>query len=193
MNLSTDCSLVELEADADLSSFSCDNDDLDDFLHNDAKDYFKQLLGKTYLFRKDDTQDIVGFFTVSNASLNLRELSKGKKKQVDKNIPFQKRRRSYPSVLIGRLGVSIDFQGNSIGKQMLDFIKAWFRYNNKTGCRFIIVDAYNEEPVLRFYIKNEFIFLQPEEDELQQLREERGEESELITRHMIFDLARLGD
>jgi len=193
LNLSTDCFLAQLEADTDLSSFSCSHHDLDDFLHNDAKDYSKQLLGKTYLFRKDDTQEIVGFFTVSNASLNLKELSSGKKKKVDGEIPFQKRRRSYPSVLLGRLGVSSNFQGNSIGKQILDFIKIWFRYNNKTGCRFIIVDAYNEEYVLKFYQKNDFTFLQPIEDEIQQLVEERGPSAELKTRHMIFDLARLED
>ena len=176
-----------------MSSFSCSHADLDDFLHNDAKNYSKELLGKTYLFIKDDTQEIVGFFTVSNASLNLRELSRSKKKKVDGDIPHPKRRVSYPSVLLGRLGVSSHFQGNSVGKQILDFIKAWFRYNNKTGCRFIIVDAYNEEPVLKFYQRNEFTFLQPEEDELQQLIEERGEGTKLITRHMIFDLARLED
>ena len=73
----------------------------------------------------------------------------------------------------------------------MDFIKGWFRYDNKTGCRFIIVDAYNEEPVIKFYQRNDFSFLQPEEDELTQLHEERGEEAELKTRHMLFDLGRL--
>lgn len=193
MKLSTDCSLVQLEAETDLSSFSCSHDDLDDFLHNDAQNYTKELLGKTYLFRKDDTDEIVGFFTVSNASLNLRALSRGKKKKVDKSIPYPKRRVSYPSVLLGRLGVSSNFQGNSIGKQIIDFIKAWFRYNNKTGCRFIIVDAYNEEAVLRFYERNDFGFLQPIEEEMKQLIEERGEDAELKTRHMLFDLAKLED
>jgi GNAT superfamily N-acetyltransferase len=193
LNLSTDCSLVQLEANTDLSSFTCSHEDLDDFLYNDAKNYSKHLLGKTYLFRKDDTQEIVGFFTVSNASLNLRSLDRGKKKKVDSGIPHPKRRMSYPSVLLGRLGVSLEFQGNSVGQQILDFIKAWFRYNNKTGCRFIIVDAYNEESVLRFYERNGFTFLQPVEDETQQLIEERGEGAELKTRHMIFDLVRLKD
>jgi GNAT superfamily N-acetyltransferase len=193
LKLSTDCSLVQLTAETDLSSFTCSHADLDDFLKNDAKDYDKQLLGKTYIFQKDDSKEIVGFFTVSNASLHLKELSRGKKKKVDGEIPFQKRRTSYPSVLLGRLGVSSNFQGKSIGKQILDFIKVWFRYNNKTGCRFIIVDAYNEQPVLNFYQKNDFTFLQPEEDEIQQLIEERGPDAILKTRHMLFDLARLED
>lgn len=182
--------MVQLEDDTDLSSFSCNHADLDDFLHNDARNYTDELLGKTYLFKKDDTHEIVAFFTVSNASLNLRELSRTKKKKVDGDIPHPKRRVSYPSVLLGRLGVSYKFQGNSIGQQVLDFIKFWFRFDNKTGCRFIIVDAYNEKPVLNFYENNGFIFLQPEEDELAQLHEERGTDAVLITRHMIYDLAK---
>lgn len=191
MDISSDCTLIRLEADTDLSNFSCSHSDLDDFLHNDARNYSDQLLGVTYIFQKKDSNEIVGFYTVSNASLNLRELSRGKKKKVDKPIPFEKRRRSYPSVLLGRLGVSDAYQGNGIGMQILDYIKINFRYQNKTGCRFIIVDAYNEDAVIKFYQKNDFTFLQPEEDEMEQLKAERGDDAELKTRHMIFDLARL--
>lgn len=191
MDLSQDCTLERLTKNTDLSAFSCGHEDLDDFLHNEAKKYTAELLGVTYLFRENKSQKIVGFFTVSNASLNLKPLTRGKKKKVDGEIPFEKRRKSYPAVLLGRLGVSEKFQKKNIGKQILNFIKAWFRFQNKTGCRFIIVDAYNEEPVLNFYTRNEFNFLQPVEDELEQLKKERGEEIKLKTRHMIFDLARI--
>ena len=56
--------------------------------------------------------------------------------------------RSYPAVLIGRLGVNCEFQNTPIhiGRQLMSFIKDWFRHeDNKTGCRFIVVDAYNEK------------------------------------------------
>lgn len=55
---------------------------------------------------------------------------------------------NYPAILIGRLGVSSEYRGKglNIGSQILDFIKGWFRsFDNKTGCRFIVVDAYNNE------------------------------------------------
>lgn len=40
------------------------------------------------------------------------------------------------------------------------FIKDWFRHeDNKTGCRFIVVDAYNEDKVLTYYDKNGFVTL----------------------------------
>ena len=45
----------------------------------------------------------------------------------------------------------------------MSFIKDWFRHeDNKTGCRFIVVDAYNEEKVLRYYEKNGFVSDQSE-------------------------------
>ena len=37
--------------------------------------------------------------------------------------------------------------------------KEFFRTNNRTGCRFITVDAYNDEATLNFYKKNGFDFL----------------------------------
>lgn len=41
----------------------------------------------------------------------------------------------------------------------MEFIKSWFRIDNKTGCRFIIVDAYNNSDTIRYYLKNDFHFL----------------------------------
>ena len=47
----------------------------------------------------------------------------------------------------------------------MTFIKDWFRHeDNKTGCRFIVVDAYNEERVLKYYDKNGFLPLYKTEE-----------------------------
>ena len=74
-----------------------------------------------------------------------------------------KRMRRFPAVLIGRLATNKLFAGKGIGTAVMNFIKNWFRYNNKTGCRFIIVDAYNSESTLHYYQKNEFRFLVEDE------------------------------
>ncbi len=62
---------------------------------------------------------------------------------------------SYPAVLIGRLGVNKDYripdgEENTTGNQLMDFIKTWFLINNKTGCRFIVVDSYNNDKALNY-------------------------------------------
>lgn len=70
--------------------------------------------------------------------------------------------KRYPGVLIGRLGVNTKYQGKGYGSEILEFIKYWFSdKENKTGCRFVIVDAINCEKVLNFYKNrpNNFEFL----------------------------------
>ena len=136
----------------ELESFSCGDKDLDDSFHQDAFLYAEQLLGKTYYFSTTgDDKKIVCAFTLANDSIKAALIPN-----------TSKRTRSYPAVLIGRLGVAKEFQGTvlAVGSQVIEYIASWFVHpNNKTGCRFIVVDAYNKENVLHFYEKNGFKFL----------------------------------
>ena len=108
-----------------------------------------------------------------------------------KNIPHSKQMRRYPGVLIGRLGINKDFAHCGIGSELMEFIKSWFiDAGNKTGCRFLIVDAYNEEIPLKYYQKNNFKFLFSSE---RQEMENTGfnKSTKLPTRLMYFDLISL--
>ena len=98
--------------------------------------------------------------------------------------------RRYPGVLIGRLGVSRDFAGQGIGSEALQFIKGWFfSSSNKTGCRFVIVDAVNEPQVIAFYEKNDFHCLfSSEEQEFLYTGDKKGQPVVLTTRLMYYDL-----
>lgn len=53
--------------------------------------------------------------------------------------------------------MSEEFVHNGVGSQILDFVKALFTTNNRTGCRFITVDAYRA--ALHFYEQNGFKYL----------------------------------
>jgi len=75
-----------------------------------------------------------------------------------------------PAVKIGRLATCKDRQCSGVGTELLDFLKVWFTDGNKTGCRFIVVDAYNNERAIRFYDRSGFQFLIPsDEDEMTRL------------------------
>jgi GNAT superfamily N-acetyltransferase len=174
------------------TSFDCDHQDLNEFFIKDSPFYNHQLLGKTYCFILDEKPScIVCAFTVANASIQTFMLPNSRKKKVIKDIPREKHMRSYPAVLIGRLGVSKDFSGKRIGDELMDFIKAWFiDGNNKTGCRFAVVDSYNTDRPLKYYHRNSFEFVfQNEEQEKEHLG--LKPESELHTRLMFFDLITL--
>ena len=170
-------------------SFSCGNEDLDGFFHNDAVSYADNLFGKSYCYYLEDSKaDIVCAFTVSNASIFTKYLPNARKKKVGKHVPHIKQDLIYPAVLIGRLGISTKFQHLHIGTEVMDFIKSWFvEPYNKTGCRYLVVDAYNEDVPVAFYKKNGFDFMFSTEE---QEKSYRGIVSDkpLKTRLMYFDL-----
>lgn len=151
---------------AECEPISCENKDLDEFFANDSVLYSKLLLGKTYLFcLRSNPKVVVAALTLSNDSIRMTN-----KLNEDSKLSFLesadllgKRLRRFPAVLIGRLATNKNFAGRGVGTAVMNFIKNWFRYNNKTGCRFIIVDAYNSEATLHYYLKNDFKFLVEDE------------------------------
>lgn len=175
-------------------SFDCGNSDLNEFFAQDVLNYTSELLGKSYCFTLDaDESQIVAAFTISNDSIKTYSLPNARKKKVNADIPRQKQMKSYPAVLIGRLGVNSDFrriegEEKSVGDQLMDFIKSWFiDKGNKTGCRFIVVDSYNEISPLKYYKRNGFIELFSSEEQEKEYTNFPSEEA-LPTRLLYFDL-----
>lgn len=150
---------------------------------------YKTVLGKTYCYKLDeDPSKIVCAFTLANASIRVDDLPNARKKKVEADIPHTKSLKDYPSVLIGRLGVSQEFRSLHIGSDALDFIKAWFiEPNNKTGCRFLIVDAYNNPTTIAFYEHNGFKTVFSSDKQEKEYRHQNVD-SELKTRLMFYDL-----
>ncbi|MBF0258630.1 MAG: GNAT family N-acetyltransferase [Desulfamplus sp.] len=149
----------------EILSFDCGDKDLNEFFHIDAYAHHEQLLAKTYYFQPKEATEIEIFYPVALVSLLndrieiTKEERKGDKKgfgkALKKCIPHPKRNyTSFPAVKIGRLGVSIQFQGQEIGTSLLNMIKTLFLTKNRTGCRYLTVDAYSQS--LQFYYKNEF-------------------------------------
>lgn len=190
--LESKCSFKPFTSELITSSnlFECDNSDLNDFFLNDCVNYSKELLGKTYCFTLDsDDKNIICAFTISNDSIKVSNLPRPRKSNIQKRFPRQKRFKSYPAVLIGRLGVNKNYKRMGIGSELMDFIKSWFvDKDNKTGCRFIVVDSYNTETALNYYLKNGFEFLFSTES---QEKDNIGTNRELKTRLMYFDLLNL--
>lgn len=171
--------------------FECKDPDLDDFFANVAPHYDSELLGKTYAWVSvTNPKHILGMVTLANDSVKLKLISSTALNRIQRGVVNKKRGINFPAVLIGRLGVSAEDRnsGWNIGSQIIDFVKLWFRSSdNKTGCRFIVVDAYNNPRTLHFYEKNGFKHLyktEREERDFLQLKEDE----ELETRFMFYDL-----
>lgn len=171
--------------------FSCEDNDLDDFFANIALYYNSEMLGRTYVWvKKSDPKNILGMITLANDSVKLKLIAKSALNRLQRSITNAKRGMNYPAVLIGRLGVASEYQGKGmrVGSQILDYIKGWFRSeDNKTGCRFIVVDAYNNPKTIHFYENNGFKPLYKSEEEERSFLELEPDEP-LETRFMFFDL-----
>ena len=166
------CVLSVLSAEhlSQCNTFDCgsseDEQDLNDFFAHDAIPYQQKLLGKTYLFRsRQNPKDIVTAFTLANDSIRLtNKLAEEYKESLLEDTDLREKSiKRFPAVLLGRLGTSTKFAHQGYGSAVMDFIKNLFRENNKTGCRFIIVDALNNTGTLRYYERNGFHYLVEDE------------------------------
>lgn len=126
-------------------SFNCSNSDLNDFLKEDALPDQFSCISVTRVAYCNDV--LVGFFTISNASLRSNELHKGDDAGISE-YP------SYPAVKIVRIGVQDGYQNQGIGTEMLLRTMVIAKLLSRTiGCRFIIVDAKTNPWTVRFYMK----------------------------------------
>ena len=160
---------------------------MDDFFMNDAVRFYNQRLGKSYCYvLEEDPSVIVCAFTVANDSLRVDDIPGSRKKKVNEAIPWEKHLKRYPAILIGRLGVNVQFADKGIGSELMDIIKIWFsRPDNKAAIRFLAVDSYNNPRQLHFYEKNSFKFLFSTEE---QEADNSGLICPLGTRYMFYDL-----
>lgn len=173
----TNFQLIRLAPDTEIKPFNCGDQDLNEFLHDDAHNYLNELLAVTYLIESDT--ETIAFFSLLNDKISLQDICSGNQwKKIQGKLYRRKGKpsRSYPAMKIGRLGVSDSFQNKGLGGAILDYIKNLFINNNRTGCKFITVDAYNRST--KFYEKNGFKFFP-------------AKEADNHTKMMYFDLITL--
>ncbi len=155
----SDFQLIRLKSDTNILPFDCGDTDLNGFLFDDAKKYLNELLATTFILQ--DNNKTVAYFNYLNDKISHTDLDNNKEKFIERIsslLPVGKNKfTSYPAVKIGRLAVDNEYKGQNIGKEILNFTKGLFVNNNRTGCKFITVDAYKAS--LKFYEKNDFIYL----------------------------------
>ena len=137
-----DLTLSILSKSTVVEDFKSEDSDLNDFLLSEAKDYQEQLMAVTYILKDNSANRIVAYFSLLNDTIRFEKNDKKTRNKINRKIPYTKQRNHYPAVKIGRLAVDTDYSGQGIGEHVLRFIKTFFTVSNKTGCRFITVDAY---------------------------------------------------
>ena len=174
-----------------IQAFDCGRKSVNDFFHNEAQDYQDELFGKTYYFCLPDSPSvIVAGFTVANASIFTKRLPNARQKKIGFEVHHEKGLINYPSILLAQLGVDVRYKGLHLGPQIIDFVMGWFTSSsNKSGCRHLIVDAYDEPHLLEFYQRNGLnLFFSSLEQEMQYRNWNIEKDGPLETRLMFRDM-----
>ena len=187
IDLLEDCEMLVLSDENGISDFDCGNADLNDFFNNDALRYKHQMLSQTCFFRHKTSREIVCAFSFSASSIKTADLPGSRRKKVKENIPREKSFKSYPCILIGRLGVATKFGGQGTGSQLVGIIKDFCLVNFPDFVRFLSVDAYNEPAVINFYQKNDFTTVFSSEEQEKETYRQLSSDT-LTTRYMFYDL-----
>ena len=160
-NNSEEISILLLTEDYPIKPFDCEDEDLNDFLFNEAVSYQKELLATTFVMEND--KQTLGYYSLLNDSLQLKEEMFASKSQFRKFLrelmPYPKRHlKTIPALKIGRLAIDKTFKGKGLGSViMATIISRCIKMNEEQACRLITVDAYKQ--AVPFYQKMGFKFL----------------------------------
>lgn len=141
-----------------LKTFVCTkNTDVQDFLHNKAITFERNLRSCTYLYTSNADKSVVAYITLGIKSLLTNDLS-------DEAIVFldgyTNEILSIPCYLIAQLGKS-DTCKEKIGKFLLDdALSIIDKSQDSLKGRFVLIDSVNDDKVINFYKANSFIALE---------------------------------
>lgn len=174
---------------ARLNDFVCLHEtDISDFFKTKAVKSASEMMSKSYCLYDEEKNEMVAAFCVLNTSLPTEHLPNYARRNINKNVRYEKQRKHYPATLIGQFAVFDAFAEMHLGDEFLSFTLLWIINNvQQTGNRFVVVDAINNEKVIKFYERNGFkIMFRTPEEEL--LATGKNECCVLPTRMMFADL-----
>ena len=145
-----DVSVLVLTENHSIKPFDCEDDDLNEFLFQEAIPYRKEKLATTFVV--ENNERTLGYYSLLNDSLQLREDMFTSKSQFRKFLrelmPYPKRHlKTIPALKIGRLAIDKSFKGRGIGRVIMN----------------TIIDAYKQ--AIPFYQRMGFEFLSDNDKE----------------------------
>ena len=150
-----------------LKDFYCHHEtDISDFFKFKAVKASEELMSKSYCLYDDKKNEMVAAFCVLHTSLPTEHLPNYARRNINKKVKYEKQRKHYPATLIGQFAIFDAYSDKHLGDEFLSFVILWIIYEvQQMGNRFVIVDAINNEKVLKFYERNGFKVLFRTEDE----------------------------
>lgn len=130
----------------DRTHFDCGEESLNRFLCEQATQYEKKRLGRTYVAVPDGSSRVVGYYTLSMYSVEPGAIP-------ESGLPTK---LYTPVVLLGMIGVDKEYQGSGMGTRLLyDALRRARDAAKIVGARAVVLDALTDK-AKAFYIKHGF-------------------------------------
>jgi hypothetical protein len=150
-----------------LSGYSCSlNSDIEGFLRNNAAEFSRRFLSKTYLVHEANSLAILGYFTLTPKSIVIKEenaLSKTFLKKLDKFLNREGGVVMMSVILLAQLGKNYGYGGGakiSGSDLLLASKKITSAVQKYIGGRVVCVECEDAPKLRHFYETNGFVHLQ---------------------------------
>lgn len=158
-----------LNENHELNDFDCGDEDLNDFLKNDAINQQKEKLNITKLILFEDK--LIGYTSLLTDTIILKNINdKDLRLKIKDKLGITSKNRQISAVKIGRLAIDEKYSGKGLGTHILNNILKNLKdiSENNIGFRFIIVEGYAK--AFNFYVlKNGFEFLKNDYKKIQNI------------------------
>ena len=158
-----------LTAEHDLSDFDCGDEELNNFLKDDALEQQNANLNVTKLAICDN--NIVGYVSILSDSLIIKNIrDENVSSEIKEKLHITNNKRTLPAVKIGRIAIDKKFSGKRLGSHILRNILLNLKNisDDEIGFRFIIVEGYAK--AFKFYaVKNQFVNLKKDDDQIKNI------------------------
>lgn len=143
--------IERLDKHHDRTQFDCGQPLLNRWLQQQASQFEKRDLARTYVAHRDNESAVLGYYALANHRVSFEALPEDEAK----GLP----RIDIPVILLGRLAVDRSTQGQGLGAILLiDALRRVSHIADQVGIRAVEVDAINES-ARQFYLKFGFVAL----------------------------------
>lgn len=161
MTLQTDSDNIRpLDDRHNRAAFSCGDDRLDRYLHTMASDQMRRRIAIVWAWTKPPSQEIIGYYTLTNTNLDAGELPS----DVRKAVKLKGVKMEIGATLLGRFAIHSDMQSRGLGTMLcMDAFYKTLVASRSVASVGIILHA-RTDVAKRFWRKREFVSLGERQD-----------------------------